>query len=152
MQALRRQGEAAMSRRRVTAIALAALAAGGAVIALQLASDHRDVRVVWAVFAPAVGWSFIGTGLYVWRYRPEHHIGVLMVLLGFGWFVDALDAANAPLPYTVATAIDGVWGAVFLHLGLSFPTGHLPERVDRILVGAGYVIFPFAFVPSLFFA
>jgi signal transduction histidine kinase len=136
----------------MAAVAVAALAAGVAVIALQLASDHRDARVVWAVFAPAVGWSFIGTGLYVWRNRPEHRIGVLMILLGFGWFLDAADAANAPLVYTIAAAIGGTWGALFLHLGLSFPTGHLPERIDRVLVGAGYVIFPFAFVPSLFFA
>jgi signal transduction histidine kinase len=133
-------------------VALVALAAGVAVMALQLASDHRDARVVWAVFAPLVGWSFIGTGLYVTRRRPEHRIGVLMILLGFGWFVDASEAANAPLPYTIAISLGGVWGAVFLHLGLSFPTGHLPERVDRVLAGAGYVIFPFAFVPSLLFA
>jgi len=146
------RGRARITTRGAAAVATAALAVGLAVSALQLSSDHRDAQVVWALFAPAVGWSFIGTGLYVWRYRPEQRIGVLMVLLGFGWFVDALDAANAPLPYTVATAIGGVWGAIFLHLGLSFPTGHLPERMDRILVGAGYVIFPFAFVPSLFFA
>jgi hypothetical protein len=31
----------------------------------------------------------------VWRNRPEHRIGVLMILLGFGWFLDAADAANA---------------------------------------------------------
>ena len=141
-----------MSGRRIAAVVLAALAAGVAVIALQLASDHRDAQVIWAVFAPAVGWSFIGTGLYVWRHRPEQRIGLLMILLGFGWFVDAADAANAPLVYTISAAIGGVWGALFLHLGLSFPTGHLSERIDRVLVGAGYVIFPFAFVPSLFFA
>jgi signal transduction histidine kinase len=141
-----------MSGRRIAAVVLAALAAGVAVIALQLDSHHRDARVVWAVFAPAVGWSFVGTGLYVWRNRPEHRVGVLMILLGFGWLFDAADAANAPLLYTVSAALGGVWGALFLHLGLSFPTGHLPERIDRVLVGAGYVIFPFAFLPSLFFA
>jgi signal transduction histidine kinase len=141
-----------VSDRRAVAVVLAALAAGVAVSALQLASDHRDAPVAWAVFVPAIGWSFIGTGLYVWRNRPEHRIGALMILLGFGWFLDAADAANAPLVYTIATAIGGVWGAIFLHLGLSFPTGRLSEPIDRALVRAGYVIFPFAFVPSLLFA
>jgi len=136
----------------MAAVVLAALAAGAVVIALQLASDHREAPVVWAVFAPAVGWSFIGTGLYVRRHRPERRIGLLMVLLGFGWFFDTADAANAPLVYTMAAALGGVWGAIFLHLGLSFPTGHLPERIDRVLVAAGYLIFPFAFVPALFFS
>jgi signal transduction histidine kinase len=35
---------------------------------------------------------------------------------------------------------------------MSFPTGRLTERLDRRLVIAGYVIFPFAFAPALLFA
>ena len=56
-----------MSPARVAAVLVAALAAGGAVIALELTSDHREAKAVWAVFGPAVGWSFIGTGLYASR-------------------------------------------------------------------------------------
>ena len=137
---------------RAAAIAAAALAAGAAVIALQLASDHRDAPVVWAVFGPAVIWSFVGTGLYAWRARPESRIGLLMVLLGFAWFLFTLDAANAPWLYTIGLVLGGLWGGVFLHLGLSFPSGRLTTRLDRRLVIAGYFIFPLAFVPSLLFA
>jgi signal transduction histidine kinase len=149
--AVRRQGRAGVSARPAL-VALAAVAAGAVVIALQLASDHREPRIVWAVFAPAVGWSFIGTGLWVWLNRPERRVGVLMMLLGFGWFFDTTDAANSPLVYTISAALGGIWGGVFLHLGLSFPTGELRERMDRALVAAGYVIFPLAFVPALLFA
>ena len=46
----------------------------------------------------------------------------------------------------------GLWGAVFLHIGLSFPSGRLQPGIDRVLVIAGYVIFPLAFVPALLFA
>src|SRR4029079_5541761 len=46
----------------------------------------------------------------------------------------------------------GLWGSVFLHLGLSFPTGRLRSPLDRWLVVAGYVVFPLAFVPALLFA
>ena len=60
-----------MSSARVAAVIAAALVAGAVVVAVELTSDHRDARVVWAVFGPAVGWSFIGTGLYVSRRRPE---------------------------------------------------------------------------------
>jgi signal transduction histidine kinase len=138
--------------RRGAAIAAAALVAGAAVIALELASDHRDARVVWAAFAPAVGWSFVGTGLYAWRARPGNRTGLLMVLLGFAWFLFTLDAANAPWLYTVGLVTGGLWGGVFLHLGMSFPSGRLRTRSDRALVIAGYVIFPLAFVPALLFA
>ena len=141
-----------MSPARVAAVIAAALVAGAVVVAAELTSDHRDARVVWAVFGPAVGWSFIGTGLYVTRRRPEARIGVLMILLGFAWFLFTLDAANSPLVYTFALVTGGLWGALFLHLGLSFPTGRLRSRLDRALVIAGYVLFPLAFAPALLFA
>ena len=106
---------------RAAAIAFAALVAGAAVVAIELASDHRDARVVWAVFAPAVIWSFVGTGLYAWRARPESRVGLLMVLLGFAWVLFTLDAANAPWLYTIGLVTGGLWGGVFLHLGLASP-------------------------------
>ena len=45
------------------AVVLAALACGAAVAALALTSDHQASQVVWAVFGPVVGWSFVFTGL-----------------------------------------------------------------------------------------
>ena len=75
-----------------------------------------------------------------------------MVLLGFAWFLFTLDAANSAALYTLALVAGGMWGGVFLHLGLSFPTGRLVPALDRRLVIAGYLIFPLAFVPVLLFA
>ncbi|MEO8687652.1 MAG: ATP-binding protein [Solirubrobacteraceae bacterium] len=141
-----------MSRARISAVIAAALVAGAVVVALELTSEHRDAKVVWAVFGPVVGLSFVGTGLYASRRRPESRTGALMILLGFAWFLFTLDAANSPLVYTVALVAGGLWGALFLHLGLSFPTGRLRSRLDRALVLAGYLVFPFASVPALLFA
>src|SRR4051812_13757492 len=141
-----------MTAARARAVLLAAAVCGAAAAALLLASHHQQAKAVWAVFGPAVGWSFVGTGLYAWRRRPESRIGALMVLLGFAWFVFTLGAANSPALYTFALVAGGLWGGVFLHLGLSFPTGRLPTRLDRVLVAAGYVVFPLAFVPALLFA
>jgi hypothetical protein len=77
---------------RMAAVIVAALAAGAAVVAIELASDHREAKTVWAIFGPAVGWSFIGTGLYAWRRRPESGTGALMVLADDG--VGGADAAR----------------------------------------------------------
>jgi len=141
-----------MTAARARAVVIAALAAGGGLVALVLASDHQEAQAVWAIFGPAVGWSFVGTGLYAWRRRPESRIGLLMTLLGFAWFLSILETANSPLVYTIALATGGLWGSVFLHLGVSFPSGRLAARRDRAIVIAGYVIFPGALVPALFFA
>lgn len=141
-----------MTRTRTVAVVLAALLCGAGTAALELASDHRDAKVVWAVFGPAVGWSFVGTGLYAWRRRPDSRIGALMVLLGFAWFLFTLDASNSPLIYTFALITGGLWGGVFLHLGMTFPSGRLSSEADRALVIAGYILLPLAFLPALFFA
>jgi signal transduction histidine kinase len=141
-----------MTASRMSSVVVAGLVAGGVVIALVLTSDHVDTKPVWAVFQPAVGWIFIGTGLYAWRRRPESRTGALMVAMGFAWLLAALEVSNAPLVYTVGLVTGGLFGAVFLHLGMSFPTGWLEPGIDRRLVIAGYLIFPLAFVPALFFA
>jgi signal transduction histidine kinase len=137
---------------RTLTIVLAALVCGGAVVPLVLATDHQDAKAVWAVFGPIAGWSFIGTGLYARRLRPESGVGMLMVLFGFAWFLSGFGLANAPLPYTVGQIVGGLWGGLFLQLVMTFPSGHLSDRRDRAIVIAGYVIFTVAVVPALLFA
>jgi signal transduction histidine kinase len=138
-------------RAREAAIAAAALLAGAGVALLELTSDHQDDRVLWAVFAPAVGWGFAGTGLYAWRHRPESRIGALMVLLGLFWFVFCLQAADSDLVYTVALVAGPLWGSVFLHIGVTFPSGRAESGSEHAIVVAGYLVFPLAFVPALLF-
>src|SRR5690242_18853255 len=140
-----------LSTRAAAALITAAVLAGAAISWLELVSDHRTAKVVWAVFAPAVGLSFVATGVYAWRHRPESRSGVLMVLLGFAWFVYCLDAANGELAFTISQVAGGLWGSLFLHLGLTFPTGRARSALDRRIIAAGYVIFPLAFVPARMF-
>ncbi len=137
--------------RRLLAIAAAALVAGLAGSVLVLNSDHFTDRI-WAVFGPVVGWSFVGTGMYAWRRRPESHFGVLMMVLGFAWFLAPLGAANAPLLFTAGIVFGSVWGAVLAHVLLSFPSGRLPHGRRRALVLAGYVLVPLAPVPGMLFS
>jgi signal transduction histidine kinase len=143
--------EAGISNARAAAVLAAAVVAGLAAAALQLASDHHDPVALWVVVAPGVCWSFVVTGIYVWQHRPESRIGALMVALGFAWLLFCLQAANSPVVYAIGVVAGGLWGSVFLHIGLSFPTGRLRGAYDRALVIAGYVIFPLAFVPGLLF-
>jgi signal transduction histidine kinase len=141
-----------MTVARMRAVVLAALACGAAVVALLLTSERQDAKTAWAVFGAVVGWSFIGVGLYAWRRRPESGTGRLMVLLGFAWFLSALAFANSRVLYTVAFIIGGLWGGVFLHLVMAFPSGRLAPGRDRALVIAGYLIFTVASIPAMLFA
>ncbi|MGH2968698.1 MAG: sensor histidine kinase [Solirubrobacteraceae bacterium] len=141
-----------MTGERMRAIVLAALVCGAATVVLVLSSGHLDAKAVWAVFGPAVGWSFVGTGLYAMRRRPESRTGTLMVLLGFAWFISVLGVANSALLYSFGLVAGGLWGGVFLQLVMSFPSGRLAAGWDRRLVIAGYAVFTVAIVPAMVFA
>jgi peptidoglycan/LPS O-acetylase OafA/YrhL len=83
-----------MTGKQTAAIGFAAPLAGAVAVVLVLSSEHLEAKVVWAVFGPAVGWSFIGTGLYAMRRRPESRTGALMVLFGFAWLASVLSVAT----------------------------------------------------------
>jgi hypothetical protein len=134
---------------RLLVIAAAALLAGLADFALVITSDHFADRAVWAVFGPVVGWSFVGTGLYASRRRPESRFGALLTLLGFTWFLAPLAAADDPLLFTLGIVLGSLWGPVLAHALLSFPSGRLATRGQRGLVTAGYILVPLAPVPGL---
>jgi signal transduction histidine kinase len=137
--------------RQFAAIAVLAFIAGVAVCVIVLTSDHQEAKAAFAIFGPAVGWGFIGTGLYAWRREPDNRSGMLMVLLGFAWLLSTLEAAESRLAYTLAITVGGLWGSLFLHLGIAFPDGRLKTPLDRWIVRAGYLIFPLAFAPGLLF-
>jgi signal transduction histidine kinase len=141
-----------MTAARMGAVVLAALVCGAGVVALVLTSDNQDAKVVWAALGPAVLWSFVGTGLYAWRRRPESRTGGLMVLLGFAWSLAALVFANSRWLYSLSLVASGLWGGVFLQLVMSFPSGRLKSRRDRAIVVAGYLIFTVASIPATLFA
>jgi signal transduction histidine kinase len=75
-----------------------------------------------------------------------------MVLLGFAWCVAALSFANSPVLFSFALVFGGIWGGVFLHLVMSFPTGRLTAGRDKAIVIAGYVLFTVGSVPALLFS
>ena len=138
-----------MTARRTLAIAAAALLCGVGDVLLVLGSEHLPDPGVWAVFGPVVGWSFVGTGLYAWRRRPESRFGFLMVLTGFAWFLGPVYASDSPLVFTLGIVLGALWGPLFGQLLLSFPTGRLPTRARRRVVAASYVLIPLAPVPAL---
>jgi signal transduction histidine kinase len=137
---------------RMLLVVVAALACSAGVVALVLTSDQADASPAWAIVGPAVGWSWVGTGLYVLRRRPGNRTGELMVWFGFAWFLSALHFADSAVLYSIAFVASGLWGGVFLHLVMAFPSGRLGARVDRGLTIAGYVLFTVGSVPAMLVA
>ena len=128
-----------VGRRRAVLLA-AALCSAGVVVVL-LTSDREDADP--RVGGPRAhrGLELRRTGLYATHRRPASRVGLLMVALGFAWCVAAISLANSALAFSVGLVMGGLWGGVFLHLLVSFPTGRLPPGTDRKIVLAGYGLF-----------
>jgi signal transduction histidine kinase len=83
-----------------------------------------------------VGWSFIGSGLLSWPPRAGNWLGPVLVLTGFAWFASMLLDAADPVVFTIGAAVYSLYYAGFLYLILSFPSGRLRGRPERVLMAA----------------
>src|SRR3954468_6681397 len=135
-------------RRALIGLAVAGLAAGLGALALAITSDHELGRTF--VLAIAVGWSFIGAGLYAWWRRPEHRTGPLMTFVGFVWFLGGLTYANSALVFNVGVLLSGLWIGALVQMLVSYPTGRVGPGLERALVVVAWIISVLSPLTALF--
>ena len=75
-------------RRRRIAVAVLAFVIGIGAFVVVINGEHNNHRGAYAALTLAIGWGFIGTGLYVWRRRPGNNIGPLMIAVGFSGLLE----------------------------------------------------------------
>jgi PAS domain-containing protein len=118
---------------------LALLAAAGAITAV-LTSDHVTGEAPTIALAVPTGLAFIASGLVARARRPGNGTGVLLILVGFAWYLAALPSAEQPLLFTIGMALNGLFIGFLAHLLLAFPSGRLSSRVERVIAAAMYVV------------
>jgi signal transduction histidine kinase len=126
-------------RRALLALFALGVVFAGFIVALVLASDHEDQKVLTAIVAPIVGLAFIGTGVFAWWRRPLNRFGLLMTSVGFGYFLGGLIESNNPTVFTLASYIGPLYIVTVVQMVLSFPTGRLETLGQRAVIAAGYL-------------
>jgi signal transduction histidine kinase len=98
------------------------------------------------------GGVYATCGLIAWRRRPDSRTGLLMVLTGFGLFVEPLFSQLDPSPLrTVGDLLEDGWSITIIALMLTFLSGgRLRTRADRLLVGVFALQLALEFVRHLF--
>jgi PAS domain S-box-containing protein len=117
---------------------LALVLAAGSLL-LGLTSDRADDRLSAVVLTTGLGLVFVGAGLVAAASRPENRTGILMTLVGFGWFLAALPEADDPTLYRLGVALGGVLFGAYAHLILAYPSGRLGSWLERSIVIGAYV-------------
>ena len=130
-----------MTAPRRTLIGLAGLAflMGIAAFVVMINGEHNVHRGAFAGLFLATGWGFVGVGLWVWKQRPAGNIGPLMVAVGLSGLLKGLVFSNDSVVFAIASVGEVLIYAVLIQLLLSFPSGRLETRLDRLLVTIAYV-------------
>jgi signal transduction histidine kinase len=90
--------------------------------------------ISWLILAYGI------SGLIAWRLRPASRLGPLMVLAGAGALVGALSWIGGDgVAHTVGQAVDVLPLVLFVHVFLTYPSGRLRGRPERLIVLTGWV-------------
>jgi signal transduction histidine kinase len=130
----------------VAAAAGAALSCVAAAISLS-GSDSANAELVATARALVVAAPFT-VGCYAWHRRPGERFGPLLIATGFGWFLTTLAESDDSLLYSIGRVAAWLVELELVYLVLSFPTGRLPERIDRLLVGATAALVALLYLPT----
>jgi signal transduction histidine kinase len=130
-------------RRALIGLAVLAFVLGAGSLVLILTSDHTSPRGLAASLILIAGWGFAGTGLYAWYRRPESNVGPLQAAVGFTWFFQAFGSSNNSVIFLIGYLGASLPYAILVHLLVTFPSGRLETRLQKLLVGVAYFITTF---------
>jgi signal transduction histidine kinase len=118
-----------------------ALVVGTAATALIFTSDHLQVPQLQALLMALTGGSFVAAGLIARTRRPDNRTGVLLIAVGFTWFVSTgLMGSDESIPWTVGLVLSALPAGFLIHLLIAYPSGRLQSRWELMLVVVGYVL------------
>lgn len=124
---------------RSEAVALAVSGAAFGTYVLVVTAPGRDTTTTTILFSGAVGGLYLGAGLLARLRRPGNGVGLMMLLVGIGWFAEDLQISPDPVVHTVGLLVRSASSGFLIPLLLMFPDGLLRSRLDRVLAGAGYL-------------
>jgi signal transduction histidine kinase len=117
-------------------IGAAALVLGLVSIPLVLRSSDSGDRGLMLASQLVVGWSFVGTGLFMWWRRPENRLGLLMTAVGCSWLLQVLLVTSDGYVVFLGAAFAAIPYGFLVQMLLSFPDGRLHSRLEQAVVAA----------------
>ncbi|GHH41544.1 sensor histidine kinase [Lentzea cavernae] len=120
---------------------LAAVGACWGALVLVVTASGQHEGSTGIAFSAAVGGGYLVAGVIAAYRRPEVpavRIGLLMVLIGIGWFAEDVQISVDPVVHTVGLLLRSASAGFLVHLLLAYPDGVLRTGVDRVLTAVSY--------------
>jgi signal transduction histidine kinase len=132
----------------IAAASVAGVAMAGITVAVTLAgvdSGHAGLAAAGRALMVIVP---VAVGCYAWQRTSHRRFGVLLIIAGFGWFLSTLSESDNSLLYSTGRVASWLVELELMYLALSFPTGHLRERVDRRIIAGVAVLVAVLYLPT----
>jgi signal transduction histidine kinase len=138
-------------RRALLMIGATAIVAGLVTIPLSFSSHHLRPPGLFVATQLLIGWSFVGTGLFMWWRRPENRLGLYMTGVGFTWLLGSLLASDDGYVFFVGEVCSALPYGFLVQMLLSFPDGRLHSRLERaVAAGVWFAATIMQWLPLLF--
>ncbi|MGH3930146.1 MAG: hypothetical protein ACRDTF_09240 [Pseudonocardiaceae bacterium] len=126
---------------RMTAIVVTGAVCGGllGVAALSFKALGGTYLLTNIVLDGASGFLWLAAGTVAHIRHPANRVGLLMVAVGIGWFVEDLQLSRMPVVFSVGLLLTAASSGFLVHLVLAFPAGRLASRLQRLLAAAAYL-------------
>jgi signal transduction histidine kinase len=99
-----------------------------------ITSRHLEQPGAAAIFKTYMTVVCVFVGLVWWRRRQSSRIGPLLVVYGLLFWASSLKGPANPVMYNLGVVADVASAFAYLYIIVSFPSGNLRTRVDRVLV------------------
>jgi signal transduction histidine kinase len=105
---------------------------------LEAAASGVEIRLAVADFV--VGVVLVGCGLVAWTRRPESWTGLLLTLTGIAWFLGTFAGSGRAGYADFGALFLTLHRGLLVHALLSYPSGRLERRPERVVVAGAYVV------------
>jgi signal transduction histidine kinase len=90
----------------------------------------------------------IAVGVFAWTQSASARFGRNLTLTGFIYFMSTLSTSDGEVLYSIGRVAGWAVEVWVVYLLLSFPTGRLTARADRLIVVFGIALVAFLYLPS----
>ena len=125
-----------------------ALAVGSA--ALTLATGGPERRVFTAIAGGITVLTLFGVAVFALRRDSRSRFGRLLIVAGCGWFLTTFSASDTGVLYSLGRVANWLTEPLLIYLFLSYPSGRLTRRSERIVVRLAVGVVLTLFLPTTF--